>query len=600
MRNSLAALFNSADATSSDKDSEYLGNIRARSLNVGTRISVVLAVFGALLSGVLFVYGATESAFLFTVLAVWFGLSGAVSKLFPIESRIHLHAVGLNLVGAVCALLDPSSTIAGISVVALAVISAMFFGRRSTVSAVALFGSVSLLFQFLVYSSALRIEVALSAQLASGLATFAFVMGFSLFAATLLESKRAFSANNQIQIRAFRSLVESVRDAVARYSADGKLIYLSHTSENLFGCKRYELSGSGLWDRVHVLDRPNYMKSIADVSYNGEAKSIDVRIRCERGERSEFVWVEVAFSAVHDRLDIDGRAEVIAIMRNIESRKSQEVDLEKAKKIAESASLAKSRFLATIGHELRTPLNAVVGFSDMMINNIGGELSPDHMEYAGLIKQSGHHLLDTVSMLLDMSKLEAGKFEISTAQFEPRALIEPCFAIVKNAADKKGIELVADVGKNLPLLTADERACRQVVINLLSNAIKFSPENAKVVLQIRMSGTNVALRVKDSGVGIAPEDVLRLGEPFFQAQTGLNREYEGTGLGLSIVRGLTELHDGKLDIKSKLGEGAQFSINLPIDGPMSEQEKSVLEDLSDRHFAQEDQKQLRIARTKTG
>ncbi|MCZ4271174.1 PAS domain-containing sensor histidine kinase [Maritalea porphyrae] len=600
MRNPLAALLDHADTTNSAKGGNDPGNSRARSLDVSARASIALALAVLPIVALMFFVGNGATATVFAILAAWFGTTGMLAKTLPIEARVHIHSAGLCLVALVCALLDPSTTVAGISLVVLAVISANFFGRRSTLIAASGFGAVSLVMQFLVYSSALEFEFAATHGGGAIYSTAAFAMGFSLFVATLVESKRAFVANDHLQIRAFRSLVESVRDAVARYSADGRLIYLSHTSEALFGCKRYELSGSGLLDRVHVLDRPNYMKTIGDVSHKGKPKSIDVRIRCEREERSEFVWVEVAFSAVHDRLNDDGRAEVIAIMRNISSRKQQEVDLEEAKKVAESASEAKSRFLATIGHELRTPLNAVVGFSDMMINNIGGELSPDHLEYAELIKQSGHHLLDTVSMLLDMSKLEAGKFEISTDRFDPQALVEPCFAIVKNAADKKNIELVADVGKHLPMLTADERACRQVLINLLSNAIKFSPENAKVILQIRLSGTKVALRVIDHGVGVAPEDVARLGEPFFQAQNGLNRQYEGTGLGLSIVRGLTELHGGDVLIKSKLGEGTQFSINLPIDGPVSLQEHVVLEELSDKRFVEEERKQLQRTRTKAG
>ncbi|MFT6658693.1 ATP-binding protein [Maritalea sp.] len=599
MRNPLAALLSNADTSNSDRSGENLGNIRARSLNVSARASVVIALFGLPLAAVLFYLGAIVPGALFLLLAIWFGSTGLAAKFLPIESCVHLHAAGLSVVGAVCALFDPSSSIAGISIVILAVVSAQFFGRRSTVVAAIFYGITSLALQFLFYSSALYIELDLSSKVATGLTTIAFAMGFSLFVATLVESRRVFAANDQQQVRAFRNLVESVRDAVARYSADGKLTYLSHTSETLFGCKRYELSGTGLLDRVHVLDRPNYLKTIGDVSHFGLPKSIDVRIRCERPDRSVFVWVEVAFSAVHDRLNDAGRTEVIAIMRDISTRKQQEVDLKDAKKLAESASEAKSRFLATIGHELRTPLNAVVGFSDMMINNIGGELSPDHLEYAELIRQSGHHLLDTVSMLLDMSKLEAGKFEISAEQFAPEMLVEPCFAIVKNAADKKNIELVAEIGKHLPMLKADERACRQVLINLLSNAIKFSPDNAKVILQIRMRGTQICLAVIDKGVGIAPQDVERLGEPFFQAQNGLNRQYEGTGLGLSIVRGLTELHDGDVVIKSKLGEGTQFSINLPIDGPTSPQDVAVLEELSDRRFVEEERKQQIALRAQT-
>ncbi len=288
-------------------------------------------------------------------------------------------------------------------------------------------------------------------------------------------------------------------------------------------------------------------------------------MQCRRDDQYSFVWVEASLSPVQEKQQSVPGHEVVVIFRDITQRKDQEVFTQKAHQAAENANQSKSRFLATMGHELRTPLNAVVGFSDMMLSDIGGELSKDHQEYVTLIRQSGMHLLDTVNMLLDMSKIEAGKFELQTSQFEPTSLIEPCFSIVAGAAQAKNITLAAEQGTMLPPMMADERACRQILINLLSNAIKFSPEGATVTLRIRPKGTRIEMSVLDQGIGIAQNDIERIGEPFFQANNGLAREYEGTGLGLSIVQGLTALHGGEFKIKSRLKKGTTISVLLPLD-----------------------------------
>jgi two-component system, cell cycle sensor histidine kinase DivJ len=249
--------------------------------------------------------------------------------------------------------------------------------------------------------------------------------------------------------------------------------------------------------------------------------------------------------------------------------------MKNARKLAEEASSAKSRFLATIGHELRTPLNAIVGFSEMMTSGVVGELSPQHKEYATLIHSSGKHLIEVVQMLLDMSRLEAGKFELQTETFAPEALIEPCLKIVDTLAREKSVRLATDMPRMLPQVTADERALRQVLINLLSNAIKFSHEHSVVTVAMRRQGRFLNLSVTDLGIGMGEESVKRVGEPFFQANDGLNRRYEGTGLGLSIVKGLVELHDGQLHVTSSPGQGTTVTVLLPINGPAIKVEETA-------------------------
>jgi cell cycle sensor histidine kinase DivJ len=203
----------------------------------------------------------------------------------------------------------------------------------------------------------------------------------------------------------------------------------------------------------------------------------------------------------------------------------------------------------------------------MMTSGVVGDLSPAHKEYATLIHQSGTHLIDVVKMLLDMSRIEAGKFELQAEAFEPSALVEPCLQIVDPMAREKSIRLMTELPKSLPMLVADERACRQILINLLSNAIKFSHERSVVTLSMKRQGRHLAISVADQGIGMGEDSVSRIGEPFFQAQDGLSRRYEGTGLGLSIVKGLVELHDGSLHAMSAPGEGTTMTVLLPINGP---------------------------------
>jgi len=391
------------------------------------------------------------------------------------------------------------------------------------------------------------------------------------YAYATLASVRSQQMQTERQAEAFEHLVEHVRDAVLQFNPAGELILASRSSGVLFGCQKYELAGAGLAERTHVLDRPLYMTAFADARHQGDERLVEVRMRRDRDQPGqvapEFVWVEINFSPVrHGPADM-GPFGVIALMRDISARKQSETRIIEAQKAAEDASLAKSQFLAVIGHELRTPLNAIVGFSDMMSSSIGGTLTPTHAEYAGLISQSGHHLLDVVNMLLDMSRIEAGKFELHAARFEPESLVGPCIRIVSKAAQEKNVEIAVELGKNLPEIIGDERACRQIMINLLSNAIKFSEPGGRVTWGMKRQGQSLSLTISDQGIGMNAEVLARLGEPFFQAQSSADRRYEGTGLGLSIVKGLVELHDGTIRVNSEPGRGTNVTIVLPINGP---------------------------------
>ena len=372
-------------------------------------------------------------------------------------------------------------------------------------------------------------------------------------------------------------IAEHIGDAILRYDCAGQMVFVSSSAKTLFGCQKFELSGSGLADRTHVLDRPLFLTAFSDARMAGDKRQVEVRMRRDNTDPGQiapdFIWVEVSLSPITSNGRSGNSFELIVMIRDISRRKTNEKRLVEAQAVAESASRAKSQFLATVGHELRTPLNAIVGFSELLASDIGGELEPAQAEYAGLIGQSGRHLLEVINSMLDMSRIEAGKFELDTASFEPERLVAPCLQMISKAAREKNIDIEVKLGKIMPEIVADERACRQIIINLLSNAVKFSEPGGSVIWSMKSQGRFLNLTIKDSGIGMSDEYLLRLGEPFSQAHTGTGRRYEGSGLGISIVKGLIELHQGSFNVTSQSGSGTTISVLLPVKGPATNQKE---------------------------
>jgi signal transduction histidine kinase len=232
-----------------------------------------------------------------------------------------------------------------------------------------------------------------------------------------------------------------------------------------------------------------------------------------------------------------------------------------AKEMSEKASSAKSSFLANMSHELRTPLNAVLGFSEIIVNQMYGP-SGDvrYRNYAGLIHSAGRHLLDLISDILDMSKIEAGKLELNRERVNTAALMRECIELVGERAFAAGVQLDTREALVPVFLSADRRALKQILLNLLSNAIKFTPQGGIVALGVSDDGAMCRLYVSDTGIGIAQGEIDRLGNPFVQ----LAGKHAGTGLGLALVRGLAELHGGNMRIHSIEGQGTMVTILLPL------------------------------------
>jgi cell cycle sensor histidine kinase DivJ len=382
----------------------------------------------------------------------------------------------------------------------------------------------------------------------------------------------------------YRLLARNMTDVITRHGRDGAVLFVSPAAEPLFGVRASELAGHGLFDRVHVTDRPAYLTALADAAALGEDRSVEFRIR--RNSDAEpygghFAWIEMRCRPLDPAAATSGEREVVAVLRDVSDRKIHERALEIARKESERINSAKSRFLATMSHELRTPLNAIIGFSDMLCNDSIELDAAREREYAKLINDSGHHLLSVVNGILDMSKMESGNFEITPEPLAPAQAIRSCCDLLVLKAQEAGIELKTRIATDLPEIVADRRAVNQILINLISNAIKFTPRGGHVSVSAICDGARIAVTVEDTGVGIGEADLPRLGEAFFQARASCNRRHDGTGLGLSIVKGLVRLHGGDMDIRSRLGDGTRVTVRLPIDcegaGPAVEPIKLVTE-----------------------
>ena len=229
----------------------------------------------------------------------------------------------------------------------------------------------------------------------------------------------------------------------------------------------------------------------------------------------------------------------------------------------EAANRHKSEFLANMSHELRTPLNAIIGFSEVLLEKMFGELNDKQLDYLRDIHGSGHHLLTLINDILDLSKIEAGRMELELGSFDLHELLDGASMLVRERASRHGLSLALDVADGLGEWVADERKVKQVVINLLSNAVKFTPAGGSVTLRARRVGDAVEIAVIDTGVGIAADQQALVFEEFRQAAGDHLRKSEGTGLGLALAKRFVELHGGTLRVESELGRGSTFAFMLP-------------------------------------
>jgi cell cycle sensor histidine kinase DivJ len=311
----------------------------------------------------------------------------------------------------------------------------------------------------------------------------------------------------------------------------------------------------GLVAAIHAPDRPRLLAAL-DRAANGHEGAATLAPRLALDRR-----VQLVIRRLDDPAATAPR--LIAQVFDATAQYARELGLEVARNEAEAREQGKTRFLANMSHELRTPLNAVLGFSDIMRQRLFGPIPDRYAEYADNIHQAGGHLLDLINDLLDVSKIEAERYTLSVEKFDAREVVSDAMALVRVNAEDKGVTLSGVLPNEAVEVSADRRALKQIALNLLSNAVKFTHEGGAVTVTVEAIGPYLEVIVADTGVGIAPEDVKRLGRPFEQAGAPEQRR-QGTGLGLSLVRAFAELHGGRMSIESTLGEGTAVTVRMPV------------------------------------
>jgi cell cycle sensor histidine kinase DivJ len=418
----------------------------------------------------------------------------------------------------------------------------------------------------------------------------AILAAFGVASATIYAANLAFGAELLARTSAsllyveedrYRLLAQNMSDVISRHHRNGAVGFISPAAETMLGVPVSRLIGHGLFDRVHVADRPAYLTALSDAARGGEARNVEFRLKREGAygrDQADFIWVEMRCRPLEPVMEAltSSEAEVVAVMRDVTDRKNQEQALDRVRAAAEQADASKTRFLATVSHELRTPLNAIIGFSEMIMQEDALMLDAvRRKEYAQLINDSGQHLLSVVNGILDMSKMESGNFELMPEPFAPRGAMVNCCNLLALKARENGVDLVTRAPDDLPVMIGDPRAFKQIVLNLVSNAIKFTERGGAVTVSAGVEATRLIIRVADTGVGIAAEDLKRIGDPFFQAGKTYQRRHEGTGLGLSIVKSLITLHGGEMSVESKIDEGTTVTVMLPLTPPAAQPSSNI-------------------------
>ncbi len=356
-----------------------------------------------------------------------------------------------------------------------------------------------------------------------------------------------------------RSLVENVSDIILRQDKNGKILHASPAAYAILGYRPEDVHGSPAEMFLH----PEFLSAAVSAYAKASKTRNPVVFTCPCiAKDGREIWLELSIQAT-----IDPAGDVMEYMvvgRDYSDRKAMEEELVKQRIRAEQANASKSAFLANMSHELRTPLNAILGFSEVIKDEVFGSLNSErYVEYATLIHDSGEHLLGLINGILDVSKIEAGKYELALETIYLESLVPSCVQMVESAAEKRAISIHQKLDPDSLHLTADGRAIRQVILNLLSNAVKFTDPGGHVTVSSSRKNNWLTLSVSDTGCGIRPEDLDGMFRPFEQAAEGKSAN-EGTGLGLTLVRSLTELHGGRARIESTLGEGTTVYVDLPL------------------------------------
>jgi PAS domain S-box-containing protein len=360
-------------------------------------------------------------------------------------------------------------------------------------------------------------------------------------------------------LRLAQSFLDNAGDAAIGLNHSGRIVYANTTCCQMLGYSPDEILTLSVpdfdpnatiedfmraWQRLS--ETGPYMFEATYLTKTGTSIPVEVALRPFRFERENMV---------------------ICLSRDISKRKSVEAERNNALADAEKANQAKSEFLATMSHELRTPLNAICGFSEMLIGEYFGALgSTKYKEYAGDIRMSSEHLLLLINDILDLAVIESGEKPLSIQPLDVVGVIDDCSPMIYPTAERKGVACAFEIGDPSPVVHADRRAIKQILLNILANAVKFTPEGCRVWLTAFMMGGDCVFEINDTGEGVPMDKLQNLTDPYVRVDTGAMQSREGTGLGLWIVKALVDLHNGKLTIDSEVGQGTKVTVRIPSRG----------------------------------
>ena len=381
--------------------------------------------------------------------------------------------------------------------------------------------------------------------------------------------------------RRFRAIFDSSFQLTKLLTPEGIVLEVNETALEFTEMRSEDVVGSPIWKQPIWEQSP---KAKAQLKEGVIKAGMGEFFRTEMdflGKNNQIITVDFSLKPVKN--ETGQVLLLIAEARDISDRKRAEEQLQQTNQELARATRLKDEFLANMSHELRTPLNAILGMTEGLQEQVFGTISDRQRKALQTIESSGTHLLELINDILDVSKIVSGQITLDYAPTSITHLCQSSLTFIKQQAHQKRIQIHPKLQQNLPDLFVDERRIRQVLINLLNNAVKFTPEGGSITLEVgrhklidsHAEGSNIDLKefleikVIDTGIGIAAEDIQKLFKPFIQIDSALNRQYEGTGLGLALVKQLVELHDGQVGLTSELGVGSCFSILLPYARNMS-------------------------------
>jgi PAS domain S-box-containing protein len=376
----------------------------------------------------------------------------------------------------------------------------------------------------------------------------------------ITERKRAEDELEESRAR-FQLAINGAGEGIWDWDIANDSLYISAKLREMTGYKTKQIKPTSWLRLIHREDRSEYRKRlIAHLKAETPDFSVECRLANREGGES---WIRISGMALRDRTGWVYR--MAGSVGNITDKIEFERELIRAKEHAEIASRVKTEFLANMSHELRTPLNAIIGFSDVMLSKIFGDIEPRYSEYIENIRDSGSHLLAVINDILDVSRIEAGRMELRPERIHPGELVDAAIRLVRDRAHEQNLSMTRQVAKNMPDILVDVQRMKQVLLNLLSNAVKFTPENGKIVVKVSKSRAGeVVIAIKDNGIGMSAQEIKIALTPFGQVDSKLARRFEGTGLGLPLTRSFIELHAGTMDITSERGKGTLISIRIPV------------------------------------